>query len=72
MFAPSKKTVESVTEWLVKSGIERHRIRHSGNKGWLSFDATVEEAEKLLYAEYHEYEHTPSRRIARACDRYVL
>ena len=52
-FSPPKERVETVTSWLIESGIERERITHSQNKGWLAFDATVEEAERLLHTEYY-------------------
>ncbi|KAL1595200.1 hypothetical protein SLS60_009888 [Paraconiothyrium brasiliense] len=54
-FAPSEDTISAVSEWLVESGgIAKERITHTNNKAWLAFDATVEEAEKLLMTEYHE------------------
>jgi hypothetical protein len=71
MFAPSEKTVAIVREWLVSSGISAERITHSDNQGWLAFDATTEETEALLHAEYHEYEHAPTGNVAAACDVYV-
>jgi Pro-kumamolisin, activation domain len=71
MFAPSEKTAAIVREWLVASGISPERITHSDNQGWLAFDATTEEAEALLHAEYHEYEHAPTGNVATACDTYV-
>jgi hypothetical protein len=71
MFAPSEKTVAIVREWLVSSGISAERITHSDNQGWLAFDATTEEAEALLHAEYHEYEHARTGNVVAACDAYV-
>jgi tripeptidyl-peptidase-1 len=72
LFAPSDKAVAIVQEWLVASGISPGRITHSDNKGWLAFDATTEEAENLLHAEYHEYEHASTGNKAAACDMYVI
>jgi tripeptidyl-peptidase-1 len=65
MFAPPEESVETVKEWLVTFGIHDARIVHSDNKGWLAFDATVEEMEGLLMAEFYEHEHkfTPSIRV---------
>jgi hypothetical protein len=60
-----------VTQWLVDFGIDPRRITHSDNKGWLAFDATTEEAEGLLHAEYHLYEHTTMGHVTAACDRCV-
>ncbi|TFK85969.1 subtilisin-like protein [Polyporus arcularius HHB13444] len=56
-FAPSGETVARVTEWLVESGIAKERLRMSASKGWIAFNATVEEAEALIDAEYHVYTH---------------
>jgi tripeptidyl-peptidase-1 len=67
-FAPSKASVEAVREWLVDSGIASERIVHSDNKAWLAFDAYAEELEELLNAEYHQYEHIESDKVAAACD----
>ncbi|KAI0112601.1 protease s8 tripeptidyl peptidase [Nemania sp. FL0031] len=52
-FRPSDVSVETVTGWLVNSGIAKTRITHSDNKLWLAFDATVTEAEELLKTEYY-------------------
>ena len=57
MFAPSQKTVSAVTEWLQDSGITTTRIITSASKGWISFNLTVAEAERLLKTNYHVYEH---------------
>jgi len=57
-FAPSKETVDAVTNWLASAGIGKDRLRLSGNKGWIHVDATVDEVENLLKAEYHVYTHT--------------
>jgi tripeptidyl-peptidase-1 len=69
MFSPDEKTVDNVRTWLVGAGIDPERITHSDNKGWLAFDATAEETEKLLHTEYHLYEHTSIGHVAPACDR---
>ena len=69
-FAPPKETVKAVREWLNSFGIHNSRVIHSDNKGWLAFDATVEEAERLLQAEFfeHAHKHSPSVRVG--CDKY--
>lgn len=72
MFAPSEKTVVAVRAWLVASGISDERITHSDNRGWLAFDATIQEAEALLHTQYHEYEHGVTGQVTVACDAYVL
>ncbi|KAJ7762293.1 subtilisin-like protein [Mycena maculata] len=56
-FAPSDETVETVKAWLISSGLSPDRLRVSPTKGWLEVNATVQEAEDLLLAEYHVYTH---------------
>lgn len=72
MFAPSDTAVQAVREWLINSGIHDSRIAHSDNKGWLAFDATVEEVENLLHAEYYEHEHRHSENLRVGCDEYGI
>ncbi|MCJ1476780.1 hypothetical protein MMC13_005449 [Lambiella insularis] len=69
MFAPLEETVKAVREWLVSSGIHDSRVIHSDNKGWLAFDATVEEAENLLQTEFHEHQHMHSASVRVGCDK---
>jgi tripeptidyl-peptidase I len=70
-FSPTSETIEAVREWLVASGFAADRVVHSENRGWFAFDATVEEAETLLLAEYYEHEHTQSGKLKVGCDRWV-
>jgi tripeptidyl-peptidase-1 len=72
IFAPAEETVQAVREWLLMFGIHDSRIVHSDNKGWLAFDATVEEAEKLLLTEYYEHEHRHSSNVRVGCDVYEI
>ncbi|KAG0699469.1 peptidase S8/S53 domain-containing protein [Suillus ampliporus] len=70
-FAPSTESVETVRSWLIESGVEPHRVKLSPTKGWLEVDSTVEEAENLLLADYHVYDHeTGTKHIA--CESYHL
>ncbi|TGO32531.1 hypothetical protein BHYA_0309g00090 [Botrytis hyacinthi] len=71
-FAPPEETLKSVKAWLASSGIHHSRISHYENKGWLAFDASVEEAERLLNAEFHEHEHKFSSSVRVGCDEYHL
>ncbi|KAH9480397.1 Aorsin [Psilocybe cubensis] len=71
-FAPSQDTIDSVTEWLVSSGISRDRLRLSHNKGWIHLDATTSEVEDLLKAEYHVYTHTSSGVEQIGCHNYSV
>lgn len=61
MFAPSQDTREKVTNWLVDSGISSQRLKHNtGSGGWISFEATVEEAEELFQTQYYHWSHPKS------------
>ena len=57
IFKPSDETVARVTEWLVGAGIGKDRLKISASKGWIELNTTIEEAEALIDAEYHVYEH---------------
>jgi tripeptidyl-peptidase-1 len=59
-FAPSRDTIGAVTDWLMDAGFSRNRFRLSTSKGWIELNATVEEVENLLDAEYHVYRHSES------------
>ncbi|KAG1738203.1 subtilisin-like protein, partial [Suillus lakei] len=70
-FAPSTESIETVRSWLFENGVEPHRMKLSPTKGWLEVASTVEEAENLLLAEYHVYDHeTGTKHIA--CESYHL
>jgi tripeptidyl-peptidase I len=69
-FKPTDETVDVVRDWLISSGIALNRITHSDNKAWLAFDATAEEAERLLHTEYHEFEDSVSGAVVPSCDQY--
>lgn len=69
MFAPSQEAVDSVREWLESSGIDRSRVVHSDNKGWIAFDAYAHEAERLFLAEFYEHKHVSSSSMKIGCDK---
>ncbi|OCK79883.1 hypothetical protein K432DRAFT_435096 [Lepidopterella palustris CBS 459.81] len=71
-FKPSRETVTAVRTWLEEEGISRSRIRLSPGRNWLEFNATVGEAERLLRAEYHVYEHDQSGQPHVACTEYSV
>ncbi|KAK8022785.1 Tripeptidyl-peptidase sed1 [Apiospora rasikravindrae] len=56
-FAPQQSSVDAVIDWVVASGISRDRVAQSVNKQWIQFDATAAEAESLLFAEFHVWQH---------------
>jgi tripeptidyl-peptidase-1 len=64
-FCPSQQTENNVRERLIGNGIPSFR-----DKGWFAFYATAEEAENLLYTEYHEYEDSVTGGVISACEEY--
>ncbi|KAF2721829.1 subtilisin-like protein [Polychaeton citri CBS 116435] len=71
VFAPHERSSDKTIEWLVASGIDRSRMRHSKGRNWIEFDATVAEAEQLLDAEYHVYRQDDGG-FRVACEKYGL
>lgn len=69
-FSPSDETVDAVRTWLVEAGVDASRIMGYQNKGWLSVDMPVWEAEELLSAEYYEHHTKDGVRIG--ADEYSL
>ncbi|KAL9095883.1 MAG: hypothetical protein Q9165_001880 [Trypethelium subeluteriae] len=72
VFQPSNDTTQNVKQWLEESGISSSRISRSANNAWLNFQATIEEAEKLLYTKYHIFEHRANGHLSLGCDEYHL
>ena len=70
-FAPRPETVDVVTAWLEAAGIRPERVHRSQSLGWLKFNATVNEAQSLLKAEYHRYEHSSGKPHV-ACTEYHI
>lgn len=69
MFAPSAEAVDEVRQWLHAAGIDKTRIVHTDNKGWLAFDAYAHEAEKLFKTKFYEHEHVSTGNMKIGCDR---
>lgn len=70
-FRPSEDTIRTVRNWLIRSGIDKDRIKVSHQRTWIELNATVEEAERLLQTEYNVYEHHTGMRHV-ACQSYHL
>ena len=70
-FAPSKQSVEAVIEWLQSSGIPTEQIAKTQSMGWLTFDATVGQAEDLLKTEFFRHEHMTGKPHI-GCDEYHI
>ena len=60
-FAPSRESFDAVIVWLKSSGISPERISRSQSMGWLTFDATVGEAENLLKTEFFVHKHNTGK-----------
>ena len=56
-FAPAKTSIDAVRSWLHSAGFAAERVRLSASKGWIEVNATVNEVERLLDADYHVYSH---------------
>jgi tripeptidyl-peptidase-1 len=69
MFAPDQKTVDMVKEWLTDFAISDERIIQSNNEGWLVFDTTKDEAERLLHTTYDLYEYSNAGHVMPAYDK---
>ncbi|KAH8817290.1 peptidase S8/S53 domain-containing protein [Xylogone sp. PMI_703] len=72
IFEPANDTVEAVKAWLIAAGIPEGTISQSSNKGWIQFDASVQDIEQLLEAKYYYYEHPGSDRQHIGCDEYTV
>lgn len=70
-FAPSRESFDTVIVWLKSSGISPERISRSQSMGWLTFDATVGEAENLLKTEFFMHKHTTGKPHV-GCDDYSI
>lgn len=70
-FRPSDESVAAVKTWLVSSGIRANQIKQSQGRNWLEFEASVDEAERLLNAKYHVYRHEHGQPHV-ACDEYSI
>ena len=70
-FVPSQESFDAVTVWLKSSGIDSERISKSQSMGWLTFDATVAEAENLLKTEFFLHKHITGKPHV-ACDDYSV
>jgi tripeptidyl-peptidase I len=71
-FKPKEESVRKVIDWLEEFGFEREDILMSANKGWLQVDASVEEVERLLDAEYHVYRHKETGEEQIGCHEYSI
>lgn len=72
-FAPSNETVQAAISWVTSTlGIDEERLSIGADKGWLSFQPSVGEAEALFETEYWLYEHESQGRMATGVDHYSV
>jgi tripeptidyl-peptidase I len=72
LFRPSRDSVTKVREWLHSSGIDSERHEVSAGRGWLKFEASIDELESLLATEYHIFQHTLTQEDHIGCSEYHL
>ncbi|TDL20635.1 subtilisin-like protein [Rickenella mellea] len=70
-FAPAPESIGTVRGWLEDSGVHSSRIRLSPSRGWIDFNATAQELEELIGAEYHVYTHESGAEHI-SCDSYSV
>ncbi|TFK41781.1 peptidase S8/S53 domain-containing protein [Crucibulum laeve] len=70
-FAPSSTTVDTVRDWLLSSGVSAHNVRLTSSKTWIEAKISMEDAERLLQAEYQTYGHETGKEHI-ACTSYHL
>ncbi|KAH8900403.1 putative Tripeptidyl-peptidase sed1 [Thozetella sp. PMI_491] len=71
-FAPPPTRVGAVMDWLKTAGIDSSRLSLSTNKQWIQFDASVLEAENLLYTDFFLFEHSETAAEGIACEEYHI
>lgn len=72
LFAPSAESIDTVTDWLIKSGIPANEIKSGNSKGWLEFATTVSKLESLLKTDYSFYSHPESNTEHLGTESYML
>jgi hypothetical protein len=72
LFSPEQQTIDSVTSWLVSSGIPKDSIHLRKSQGWIAFETTAGELESLLKTKYYTYEHNERGGMYVGTDEYQL
>ena len=71
-FAPTQESLDAVSAWLKNSGIAPERVKKSQSLGWLTFDATVDEAENLLETKFYLHKHSLTGKPHVGCSEYSV
>ncbi|KAJ7779434.1 hypothetical protein DFH07DRAFT_950491 [Mycena maculata] len=53
MFALSHETIAAMKNQLIDAGVSTKRLQLLPSRGWIAVNVTVEEAENLLHADFH-------------------
>jgi tripeptidyl-peptidase I len=69
-FSPARESIIAIREWLAGAGIGTDRHTISTSRSWIKFDASVEELEELIQAEYYTFTHKETNQEHVACDEY--
>ncbi|OAA53349.1 Peptidase S8/S53, subtilisin/kexin/sedolisin [Cordyceps fumosorosea ARSEF 2679] len=71
-YAADDKTIKTVTDWLVNSGVPSKDIAVDSTRTWINIDSTVAKMEKVLQTRYHLYQSKLSGRDHVGVDEYSL
>ena len=63
---PTSQTHDLVHDWLQENGIELENLSYSTAKDWIIVHLPIEQVEKLIDTEYHNYKHHDGSVVARA------
>ena len=63
---PTSQTHDLVHDWLQENGIELENLSYSTAKDWIVVHLPIEQVEKLIDTEYHNYKHHDGSVVARA------
>ncbi|KAF7328264.1 Subtilisin-like protein [Mycena venus] len=72
IFAPSGEAIVAVHNWLYDSGVPTDRITLSRDRTRIVVNSYITEAEDLLRAQYHMFEHRDTGRVDIASEAYHL
>lgn len=72
LFAVDDKSIDTIKQWLVKSGVDAKAISVNPTKTWMTVNAPVQQFEKMLKTRYHTYRNVVSGVDHVGTDEYSL
>ncbi|CEJ79839.1 hypothetical protein VHEMI00055 [[Torrubiella] hemipterigena] len=72
LFAVEDKSIDTIKQWLVKSGVDAKAISVNPTKTWMTVNAPVQQLEKMLKTRYHTYRNVISGADHVGTDQYSL